>query len=492
MANVIQELSNIKAAIYGEEVRGSIHDAIFAMNEESEAAKAAATEAQDSALASAQAAADSASTASTKAAEAAESASMASIKAAEASGKAAEAAASAVEAANVARSTAQTEVAKIVADAPESYDTLKEIADWIGTHTDSAAAMNSAIIDLQKKTGTVDSTVRIESNKITETTVDGVTVTTFLKDGTKDVIVSKNTPNEGDTVFVTTTVINGDVITTTHTTEAKGSNPTDPSDPGTGTGSDLTDPSDPGTGTDPTDPSDPSDPGTGSDPTDPSDPGTGSDPTDPSDPGTGTDPTDPSDPGTGTDPTDPSDPGTGTDPTDPSDPGTGNDPGTGSDPTDPNDPGTGNDPSNPSDPGTGNDPSDPTTTKEDGYVSIAGFMYSSNEMEPNTNNTAKIFTSRSTDRVMLVYATGPITAVSSDTSKFTITSIQNEPDSYGYQHISIHAVDLTSSDLPTLTVTSAETDTHKEASSFCYIEIATENTGGPLVIALIESASGAP
>lgn len=38
-----------------------------------------------------------------------------------------------------------TAVAEIVADAPEAYDTLKEIADWISSHADSAATMNSNI-----------------------------------------------------------------------------------------------------------------------------------------------------------------------------------------------------------------------------------------------------------------------------------------------------------------------------------------------------------
>ena len=37
------------------------------------------------------------------------------------------------------------EIAKIVANAPADFDTLKEIADWISTHNDSAASMNSAI-----------------------------------------------------------------------------------------------------------------------------------------------------------------------------------------------------------------------------------------------------------------------------------------------------------------------------------------------------------
>lgn len=36
-------------------------------------------------------------------------------------------------------------VASIVADAPEAYDTLKEISDWISNHTSDAATMNSQI-----------------------------------------------------------------------------------------------------------------------------------------------------------------------------------------------------------------------------------------------------------------------------------------------------------------------------------------------------------
>lgn len=36
-------------------------------------------------------------------------------------------------------------VASIVANAPAAYDTLKEISDWISTHTEDASAMNSSI-----------------------------------------------------------------------------------------------------------------------------------------------------------------------------------------------------------------------------------------------------------------------------------------------------------------------------------------------------------
>lgn len=39
-----------------------------------------------------------------------------------------------------------TEIAKIVADAPEDFDTLKELHDWIVSHQDSASAMNSKIL----------------------------------------------------------------------------------------------------------------------------------------------------------------------------------------------------------------------------------------------------------------------------------------------------------------------------------------------------------
>ena len=36
-------------------------------------------------------------------------------------------------------------IAAVVADAPEDFDTLKEMSDWISEHSDSAATMNSAI-----------------------------------------------------------------------------------------------------------------------------------------------------------------------------------------------------------------------------------------------------------------------------------------------------------------------------------------------------------
>lgn len=48
-----------------------------------------------------------------------------------------------------ARTIAAEEVAKIVNGAPESFDTLKELSDWISTHGTDATAMNTAITKLQ-------------------------------------------------------------------------------------------------------------------------------------------------------------------------------------------------------------------------------------------------------------------------------------------------------------------------------------------------------
>jgi chromosome segregation ATPase len=42
-----------------------------------------------------------------------------------------------------------SKVSEIVAGAPEDFNTLKEMSDWISTHSGSASEMNSAIQDLQ-------------------------------------------------------------------------------------------------------------------------------------------------------------------------------------------------------------------------------------------------------------------------------------------------------------------------------------------------------
>ena len=50
------------------------------------------------------------------------------------------------------KKTVTDEIAKVVADAPEDFDTLKEMSDWISSHESDASAMNSAI---QKNTSDI-------------------------------------------------------------------------------------------------------------------------------------------------------------------------------------------------------------------------------------------------------------------------------------------------------------------------------------------------
>ena len=46
--------------------------------------------------------------------------------------------------------TIKEQVAAIVASAPDDFNTLKEMSDWIAEHGDSAAAMNASIVALQE------------------------------------------------------------------------------------------------------------------------------------------------------------------------------------------------------------------------------------------------------------------------------------------------------------------------------------------------------
>lgn len=51
------------------------------------------------------------------------------------------------------------QIAQIVADAPEAYDTLKEIATWITTHTGDAATMNTSIATNKEAIATLNTLV---------------------------------------------------------------------------------------------------------------------------------------------------------------------------------------------------------------------------------------------------------------------------------------------------------------------------------------------
>ena len=65
------------------------------------------------------------------------------------------------------------EISKIVAGAPEDFDTLKEMSDWISKHEDSAAAINSSI---QTNKSNIES---LESNKVDKVTGKGLSTNDY-------------------------------------------------------------------------------------------------------------------------------------------------------------------------------------------------------------------------------------------------------------------------------------------------------------------------
>lgn len=95
------------------------------------------------------------------------------------------------------------EIAKIVANAPTDFDTLKEIADWISTHSDSAAAMNSAIQKNRDAVSSLKTLLGIDSSTNLWTSSE-------LTDIKADVAQAK----EDITTLTTTVSSNTDNITT--------------------------------------------------------------------------------------------------------------------------------------------------------------------------------------------------------------------------------------------------------------------------------------
>ena len=71
-----------------------------------------------------------------------------------------------------------SKIAEIVAGAPEDFDTLKEMSDWIATHENSAAEMNSAIQTLQ--TGMVSKVDTASIPSLTQEEYDALTEKTAL------------------------------------------------------------------------------------------------------------------------------------------------------------------------------------------------------------------------------------------------------------------------------------------------------------------------
>ena len=71
-----------------------------------------------------------------------------------------------------------TKVAEIVAGAPEDFDTLKEMSDWIASHEHSAAEMNSEIQTL--KTGMASKVDTTSIPSLTQEEYDALTEKTAL------------------------------------------------------------------------------------------------------------------------------------------------------------------------------------------------------------------------------------------------------------------------------------------------------------------------
>lgn len=59
-------------------------------------------------------------------------------------------------------------VSEIVADAPEDFNTLKEMSDWLNEHENSAAAMNSAIQENTAQISKVDAEIVVLESDVTD------------------------------------------------------------------------------------------------------------------------------------------------------------------------------------------------------------------------------------------------------------------------------------------------------------------------------------
>lgn len=85
-------------------------------------------------------------------------------------------------------------VAKIIADAPEAYDTLKEISDWISSHNSDASSMNSKILENKNTITSLTNFVGTLPDKVVSTTIiDYITevIKTYEKDLTSTIVTAK-------------------------------------------------------------------------------------------------------------------------------------------------------------------------------------------------------------------------------------------------------------------------------------------------------------
>ena len=102
------------------------------------------------------------------------------------------------------------EIAKVVSDAPENLNTLKEMSDWIAGHENDASAMNSAISNNKTSIKTLQANV---SN--INTSLDGKLNKTFIGDDVGNKVLS--TDENGNVVLKDNDSNEGTAETTSYT-----------------------------------------------------------------------------------------------------------------------------------------------------------------------------------------------------------------------------------------------------------------------------------
>ena len=102
------------------------------------------------------------------------------------------------------------EIAKVVSDAPENLNTLKEMSDWIAGHENDASAMNSAILNNKTSIETLQTNV---SN--INTSLDGKLNKTFIGDDVGNKVLS--TDENGNVVLKDNGSNEGTAETTSYT-----------------------------------------------------------------------------------------------------------------------------------------------------------------------------------------------------------------------------------------------------------------------------------
>ena len=110
-------------------------------------------------------------------------------------------------------------IAQVVADAPEDFDTLKEISDWISGHSDDAATMNSAIQENKKNIESLE-TGKADKSDLTEH-IDNTDI--HITSSEKNIVSKLGTSDDGNLTYNGEQIGGGNsiVISATQPTDQK-------------------------------------------------------------------------------------------------------------------------------------------------------------------------------------------------------------------------------------------------------------------------------